>query len=150
MAVFRFSATVLAIGVLINLAAAQESAFRPVSNPFQDGFAYRVGDELAPDVDIEGVRWTQLRVAPRGDREIEADQSMAINTELEFDSALDHSVTALVVVLLQDEQGTPLDRLQCDPFRIAGGRLKKERQRFTVSGRALLATRSVYIFCELQ
>ena len=150
MAAMRIGATVLAVSLFVSLAAAQDSSSRPVSNPFQDGFSYRIGDDLAPAVDIEGVRWTRLHVATKGDREIEADRNMPVVTDLEFDSARDGSVTALVVVLLEDEEGAPLQRLQCEPFRIPGGRHKVERQRFEVSGQILLATRSVYLFCELQ
>ena len=130
MAAIRIGMAVLVAAALVAPARAQESSFRPVSNPYQDGFEYRIGDDLEPAVDIEGVRWTLLRIAAKGEGEIDADRSTAINADLEFENTHDRSVTAVVVVLREDEEGAPLERLECDSFRIAGNHVKGERQRF--------------------
>lgn len=150
MAAIRIGVGVLVMAAVAAVATAQEGSFRLVSNPFQDGFEYRVGEDLQPAVDIEGVRWTLLHVAPKGERNIDAERNVAIVADLEFENTRDRSVTALVVLLLEDEEGAPLERLECDTFHIAGKGVKGERQRFKVSGQVLLATRSVYLFCELE
>lgn len=131
--------------------AVQEAEFERVTNPFQDGYAYAVGDDLAPNVEIDGVRWRSVRIAVKGDREIEPDRSIPIIVELAFESLRDDAVDVLVVVLLEDEFGNALERLRCDPpFKVAAGSLKEPQFKFKVDGRNLLSTRNVYLFCELQ
>jgi hypothetical protein len=106
-------------------AAAQESEFAQVSNPFQEGFSYRVGEDLAPNVEVDGVRWRAVRIATKGDRDIEPDKNVGL--------------------------GNGLERLRCDPpFKLAPGSIKEAQFKFKVAGRNLLGTRNLYLFCELQ
>jgi hypothetical protein len=131
--------------------SAQDGEFEQVDNPFQDGFSYRVGDDLTPNVELDGVRWRTVRVAPKGDREIEPDRSVPITVDLAFESRRDDSVELLIILLLEDGLGNGLERLRCDPpFKLAPGSLKELQFKFKVEGRNLLGTRSLYLFCELQ
>jgi hypothetical protein len=131
--------------------AAQEGEFEQVANPFQDGYSYDIGDDLAPNVEIDGVRWRSVRIATKGDRDIEPDKNVAITVDLEFESLRDDAVDVLVIVLLEDDLGNGLERLRCDPpFKLAPGSLKEPQFKFKVAGRNLLGTRNLYLFCELQ
>ncbi len=143
--IFFFAAAGMA-----SLAAAQETEFRPVSNPFQEGYSYRIGEDLAPAVDLEGLRWTLVRVAPKSDREISAGRDVAIIVDLEFENRGDNAVKVLVVLLLEDQRGNGLERLQFEPFRAGGGRFKAIRMKFKIRGEVLLATEGLYLFCEIQ
>ena len=132
-------------------AAAQESEFAQVSNPFQEGFSYRVGEDLAPNVEVDGVRWRAVRIATKGDRDIEPDKNVPITVDLEFESVRNDAVKVLVIVLLEDGLGNGLERLRCDPpFKLAPGSIKEAQFKFKVAGRNLLGTRNLYLFCELQ
>lgn len=131
--------------------AAQDHEYATVSNPFQDGFSYRIGDDLAPNVEIDGIRWRLVRVATKGDREIEPDKNVPITVSLEFESLRDDAVYVLVILLLEDDVGNGLERLRCDPpFRVAAGVVKELHVKFKVAGENLLGTRNLYLFCELQ
>jgi hypothetical protein len=141
---------VFAAAGIASLAAAQETDFRPVSNPFQEGYSYRIGEDLVPAVDLEGLRWTLVRVAAKSDREISAGQDVQVNVDIEFENRGENAVKVLVVLLLEDQQGNPLERLQIEPFRAGAGRFKAVRQKLKVPGDALLATEGLYLFCEIQ
>lgn len=146
----------MAVAIVLLLAAAvsataQERDFAQVANPFQDGYPYHVGDDLEPNVEVDGVRWRLLRITTKGDRDIEPDKNVPITVGLEFENLRDDAVTVLVIVLLEDDLGNGLDRLRCDPpFKVAPGNLKELLYKFKVKGRNLLGTRSLYVFCELQ
>jgi len=135
---------------MASLAAAQETEFRPVSNPFQEGYSYRIGEDLVPAIELDGLRWTLVRVAPKSDREISAGRDVQINVDIEFENRGENAVKVLVVLLLEDQRGNPLERLQIEPFRAGGGRFKAVREKFKVRGEMLLATEGLYLFCEIQ
>lgn len=131
--------------------ASQDTEFEQVANPFQDGYSYDIGDELAPNVEIDGVRWRSVRIATKGDRDIEPDKNVSITVDLEFENLRDDAANILVIVLLEDDLGNGLERLRCDPpFKLAPGSLKQPQFKFKVAGRNLLGTRNLYLFCELQ
>ncbi len=136
--------------VTLALLWAQEADFRQVTNPFQDGYPYRLGDALAPNVDVEGMRWTLVRVAARTDREIVEDRDVPITVDLEFENRREEATDVLVILLLEDADGNGLERIQCDTVRAGAGRFKSSRQKFKVPGEALLKTEGLYLFCELQ
>jgi hypothetical protein len=131
-------------------AVAQETEFRAVSNPFQEGFPYTVGEEMAPNVNIDGVRWTLVQVVTKGDREIVEDREIPVVVDLEFENRRERAVNLLVILLLENEDGDPLERIRCNPIRAGAGRFKTATQKAKVMGNALLNTRRLYLFCELQ
>lgn len=144
-------ATIVLVALVAVAAPAQDGEFVQVANPFQDGFSYRVGDDLTPSVEIDGVRWRTVRIAVKGDREIEPDRAVPITVELQFESRRDDNVEVLVILLLEDDLGNGLERLRCDPpFKLPPGSLKDLQFKFKVEGRNLLGTRNLYLFCELQ
>ena len=56
----------------------------------------------------------------------------------------------LVIVLFEDAQGAPLDRVECKQVRVSGERGKESVQKFKLEGRVLLDARKVYLFCEVE
>jgi len=132
------------------LARAQETEFRPVTNPYQEGFAYRIGDDLVPGVEIDGLRWTLVRIATKGDTDPEPDREMPIIVDVEFENRREHAVSLLVVLLLEGDGSRPLERLEFPSIRAGAGRFKASRAKFKLGGDLLIATRSVYLFCEIE
>jgi hypothetical protein len=139
--------TVATLAAMTGLAAAQESEYRQVSSPFQQAYAYFIGDELEPNAEIDGVRWEYVRVATRGDGEVQAGEENPIVVTLRFQSVRDKAARVQVSFLLEDARGEMLDRIQCEPFKVGGGRSKEVTERFDVMGDTLLATRGLYVSC---
>jgi hypothetical protein len=144
------AAAALAAAGVAGFSAAQETEFRSVSNPFQEGYPYRIGEDLAPGVEIDDFRWTLVRLITRAEGEIEPGEEIALTAELEFENRREDGVRVLVVLLLEDQRGNPVERLQFSPFRAGGGRFKVVREKFKLPGDVLLATEGLYLFCEIQ
>jgi hypothetical protein len=129
---------------------AQEIGLRASANPFQEGFTYRVGEELIPNVDVDGVRWRLVQVATKRDKQITPGKEVAITVDLELQNARSESAEVLVVLLLENSRGDPLDRLPFDSIQLRAGQTKKLRNKLKVPADTLLATRGLYLFLELQ
>jgi hypothetical protein len=142
----------LAVGSAMLAAAgllpAQEYASAP--NPYQGEFTYKVDTELKPLVEVEGVRWPLLRVAPKNADEVRSGQSAAITIAYDLENVRDQAAKVVLVVLFEDAQGNGLDRVECDPVQVPGGSVKSARQKTKVQGDVLLATEKLYLFLEVQ
>ena len=133
------------------VAHAQDPDVRIEDNPYQEEFDYTLGETLAPNVEIEGLRWTSVRIAPRGDREIDpGDDGVDVEVVVAFDNRGSDDVRAQVVVLLEDGGGQPLERLSLESVRVRDGRTQEADERFEVPGASLLAVERVYLFLELE
>jgi hypothetical protein len=128
---------------------AQEGRYREVESPFQDDFDYTVNTELAPLVEVDGVRWTRFAVVVKGDKEIVDDKKMAVTVESSFVNTNRDTVKILVIALLEDAAGTPLDRVECAQVSATRDRSKELVQKFKLSGAVLEATRRIYLYCEI-
>ncbi len=132
-------------------AHAQDADVRTVDNPYQEEFDYTLGEILAPNVEVEGVRWTSMRVAPRGSGQVDpGDDEVDIELTIALDNRGTDDARVQVVVLLEDGAGQPLDRLSLEPIRVRDGRNENAAERFKVSGASLLAVEKVYLFLELE
>lgn len=135
---------------LIGSATAQEGEYRAVDNPFQDDFEYRINTDLRPMVEIDGVRWTRFAIRTKEGQEIATDKNIPVTVELEFASSNQNKVKVLVIALLEDSGGGPLDRIECKPVGASTNRLKESVQKFKLPGNILEATRRVYLFIEVS
>lgn len=140
----------VAVGAVVHLASAQQQAdVRDVDSPYQEEFAYSIGETLNPRVAMAGIRWTSVSVAPRRDERIDPDVEIPVEVLLEFDNPTDTTHKLLVILLLENEAGAQLARIECDTVRTPQGRLKEERQKTRVDGSALLGTEKIYLFAEI-
>jgi hypothetical protein len=143
-----------AIALLVLLAAAgpsaQEEDPSAHSSPYQAEFEYTVGDDLDPSVVIEGVRWSLIRMAVRGDREPEAGKRIPVDLTLGFSNDRSETVTLHVALLLEDDTGGLLDQLECEPIRLGAGRSKELSQKHRVWGDALLGARLIYVDLSVE
>lgn len=129
--------------------AAQDEPVRTSQGVYQEDVAYRIGNRLEPRVEVDGVRWLEVEVAPRDD-EISPDQESKVDVRLRFDNRERQNATLVVVLLLEDEDGTQLHRLSLPEMRIGGTRAKEYDHKAIVPGRALLDTRRMYLFFRVQ
>lgn len=154
MGAIRSRIGVVSVMVVVAAAAvmsdAQDSDLRSVDNPYQEGFAYTIGSDLTPNVDITGLRWTLVKIAPRNDREIEADKETPIEVTLEFENRAPDSAKAQVIILLEAADGSPLERITCDPVKVGDGRFKQDTQKHKLQGSTLLNATRAYLYCEVE
>ena len=136
------------VGLLPTITA-QEGQYREVESPFQDDFDYTVNTELAPLVEVDGVRWTRFAVMVKGGKELVDDKNMAVTVESSFVNTNSNTVKILVIALLEDAAGTPLDRIECAQVSASKDRSKESVQKFKLSGAVLEATRRIYLYCEI-
>ena len=132
------------------LAGAQEGSVRSVGNPYQEGVPYSVGDDLTPDVEIDGARWTLVRIAPNAAKNPKPGRDTPVVADLRFDNRSERSARLSVVLMLEDEDGNQLERLKFPGLKLAANRVKEFQYKFTVPGDDLLATRRVYLFCQVD
>jgi hypothetical protein len=130
-------------------AAAQDADYTAVDNPFQEEFDYRVGADLRPLVAVDGVRWIRFSIRPRSDREFEPAKPVPVTVEVDVLNNGD-SADVLLIVLLEDENGTKLERLELDKIRAGRDRLREEVQKHKITESVLEATRKVYLFFEVS
>ena len=132
------------------IAGAQSEGVRVVDNPFQDDFEYRVDSDIEPMVEIAGVRWTRFGVHVKGDQDFDPSKSVPVTVELDFVNTNPDGVKVLVIILFEDVNGNPIDRLECDRVSVSGDRTKESADKYKVSGTVLRATARVYLFCEVE
>jgi hypothetical protein len=148
-AVRRAAAVVLALACGAPLAA-QDDAARQSPNPYQEDRPFELGRELAVNVEVEGVRWVAVRVAPPEGQQPAPGVDGTVLVDLSFDNRSRRGVDLVVALLLEDEGGAPLRRLSCPVVHLGGGKAREYRHSFMAPGDVLLAARRVYLFLEVQ
>ena len=130
-------------------AAAQNRDYTPVTSPFQEDFEYRVGAELHPGVEVDGVRWMRFSIRPRTDREYEPDMAVPVTVEVDLLNTSD-GADVLLIILFEDENGASLDRLELDRIKAGRDRLREVVQKHKVIASVLEDTRRLYLFFEVS
>lgn len=143
------AAGLLALFGLAGPAAAQDAGYTQVESPFQEDFEFRVGSELRPRVEVDGVRWMRFSIRPKSDREYERSKAVPVTVEVDLDNKGD-SADVLLIVLFEDENGTSLDRLELDGIKAGRDRLREVVQKHKVTASVLEDTRRVYLFFEVS
>jgi len=130
-------------------AAAQSVTWREVDNPYQEDIAYDLGDTVHPHVDVEGLRWQSLTIDVGDGELIAAEQDVAVEISIEVENRTGSSERVLVILLLEDADGGPLDRIEMKPFKVAGERRKERRESTRLASEDLRATERMYLFFEV-
>ncbi len=148
----RVQAIALVLIALASPAFGQEDAgdWQQVVSPYQEGFKYSVGDDLRPRVEIDGLRWTRLNLATKGEREIQAGEETPMVLTLEFENRAESSREARIILLFQDSVGRPLERISLDSVKVGSGKFEEDRQKLKISGDTLLNMTELYIYCEVE
>jgi hypothetical protein len=148
----RFSCAVVFVLVIACAVGvrAQEEAIQSSPNPYQEDVPYRIGEALTPNVEVSEIRWLEARVAPREGDEPARGREITALVDLRFDNRGRKGSTLIVVLLLEDDDGSELHRLACPEMRLGGDRVKEFRHKLTVPGEALLDTRRMYLFFRVQ
>jgi hypothetical protein len=128
---------------------AQSAEWRVVDNPFQEDIEYSVGTTHTPQVEVEGVRWRSFRIDAPDRARLEDGEDAEITIALEFENRRTKSARILVILLLEDADGNPLDRIEANQFKLTGGRLKQRTETATIPAANVEAVRRVYVFFEV-
>ncbi len=143
------AAALMALSLAAVPAAAQNADYTTAANPFQDDFEYEIGSDLRPLVAVDEVRWIRFAIRPRNDREYDPTKEVPLVVEVDVLNN-GNSADVLLIVLFEDENGNPLDRLELDTIKAGRGRLREEVQKHKISGSVLEATRRLYLFFEVS
>jgi hypothetical protein len=130
-------------------ASAQEAMWRLVDNPYQEDLDYTLGTTLTPRVEIDGVRWRSFLLESRRDPNLAAYDQIPVDLTVEVENRSTQTEKVLIILLLEDADGAPLDRIEVKTFKIPSGRLKERTQSADILGQVLLDTRRVYAFFEV-
>jgi hypothetical protein len=131
-------------------AHAQEQEFEQVGDLFQREYDYEVGNELALNVDLSGLRWSTLEIQPRNPDDLRPGRGEKVDLNMLFENTRDDNAEITIVVLLEGADGGLLERLECRPIRVGDNEVEEERDRQKVLADSLAATEKVYVFAEVE
>ena len=129
--------------------AAQSAEWRVADNPYQEDVAYRIGDTFNPGVVVEGVRWHSFTVVAPDRGPTGGGVNLSTDLTVEFENRGSKSAKILVILLLEDADGNPLERIEVRSFKVASGRLKERTEDIVLSSTTLDETERVYLFFEV-
>lgn len=139
----------ITVAVVAAPVTAQNPEWRIADNPYQEDIEYTAGATHNPMVQVEGVRWRSFSIERPDFGLVDDDEIVETEVILEFESRRDKSARILVILLLEDENGAPLDRIEAKPFKLAAGRLKERKISAEIQAGDLKAAQKVYLFFEV-
>lgn len=141
-------AVVLLVVLAAGVAAAQQpGSYTPVENPYQADLAFTSGRPIDLFVEIDGVRVDGIVLVPGGDPR--AGEQVDCQLQVLGASVADKRATVNAVILLEDADDKPLERVTLDAFRVKPGKPFDEKQKRVVSGDALLGATKVYVLVQV-
>jgi hypothetical protein len=142
------------VGLMLSAAAApseaQSAEWKVSDNPYQEDVAYRIGDTFKPGVVVEGVRWHSFTVAAPDRGPTGGEVNLSTDLTVEFENRGTKSAKVLVILLLEDADGNPLERVEVRQFKVASGRMKERTENVVLSSRTISETERTYLFFEVM
>jgi hypothetical protein len=144
------TAALIAAAVLTaTAAAAQTPEWRITENPYQEDIEYELGSTHTPMVEVDQIRWRSFNIARPDFGLVEAEETISVDVTFEFENRRDKSAKVLVILLLENENGDPLERIEARPLKLAAGRFKERKETAKLSVEILRAARRAYLFFEV-
>lgn len=141
----------IGIGLMIlcvaTVAAQEAPAYKISDNPFQEDLPFALGQPIVLNVDIQGVRFNAINIAPRG--EVQPGTTMTCDVSVSGSNQRDGKVEVAAVLLLEDDQGKGIERVQLNSFKARSGRDFNVVSKVTIQGDTLRAATRVYVFVEV-
>ena len=142
-------AVVLLVVLAAGVAAAQQpGSYTPVENPYQADLSFTSGRPIDLFVEIDGVRVDGIVLVPGGDPR--AGEQVDCQVQVLGASVAERRATVNAVILLEDADDKPLERVTMDPFRVKPGKPFDEKQKRVVTGDALLGASKVYVLIQVS
>lgn len=130
-------------------AAAQTVEWRLVDNPYQEDVAYSIGDVYNPGVEVGGVRWHSFSIAAPDPDELRGGGNVPTEVALRFENRQPKSAKVLVILLLEDSDGAPLERVEIRRFKVPASRMKDRVEDIALPARVFESAERVYLFFEV-
>ncbi|GEM_PF-3531151 len=143
---------VLGVGLLVTaqvMAQEPEVQFTEAENPWQGEIEYTVGETVNPKVQIAGIRWFGLQVAPER-ATLPSGTEVKAQVRMGFENTTGRTASVMVVLIFEDEQGVGLDRVELKKVRVKAGQRKIAREKIRVQADVLRATARLYLFAEVR
>lgn len=146
---FRLAAAFLIIAAAAAVAGAQTPEWRLEDNPYQEDVAYSIGEVFEPGVAVDGVRWLSFTIAA-------PDPSLLVGTEtfetevlVSLENRRAKSAKVLLILLLEDADGNPLERVEIRQFKVPGNRLRERTEAVEFPNSYIDDVSRAYIFFEI-
>jgi hypothetical protein len=123
---------------------------RQVENPYQEEFDYELGERLELDVQIGALVLNSLRVVAGNQDDIEAGKTVKAFVYLELENPSDSSASIDTILLLEDEQGIQLERVELKSVKVSSGDAKEDDQKVKLDGRTLRDLGKIYLYAEVN
>jgi len=130
-------------------ATAQSGDWRIVENPYQEDIEYALGSEFRPGVEVEDIRWRGMTIDGPDPSLLFDGEEAEIEVTMEFENRGNASARILVILLLEDADGNPLDRIEARQFKLAAGRLKERKETVTIPVATIKGLSRIYVFFEV-
>lgn len=145
----RFLTALIVAAVVVVPVAAQDSEWRTEENPYQEDVNYTIGDVFKPQVAVNSVRWQSFAIAAPDRGTLMEGEIISTEVTVVFENRGRGSARVLVILLLEDDDGNPLDRVEVRPFKIGGDRVKERTESVELTAAVIEATRRAYLFFEI-
>jgi len=142
-------AAVLSVAAISIPAAAQGADWRIVDNPYQEDIQYSLGSTFTPRVEVEGVRWRSFMIEAPDRASLIDGEEAEIEVMMEFENRSNSSARVLLILLLEDADGNPLDRIEAKKFKLAAGRLKERNETARLPVATIKTVSRIYVFFEV-
>jgi len=142
-------AAVLTVAMIASPATAQNPDWRVVENPYQEEIEYDIGATHTPRVEVEKVRWHSFTIERRDPDLLRERETVDTEVTLMFENRGTKTTKILLILLLEDADGNPLDRIEAKRFKLASGRLKERKETVSLPSEVIRSTRRVYVFFEV-
>lgn len=146
----RHVVSVIALTVLAVLASAQEAAYSPSENPFQNEFDFSPGRVIELRADVQGMRLDLISLVVL--ETVQAGKPIKCEIELTGNNMSSGKVEVSAVLLLEDatSKGIQGGRLLVEAFKVKSGRAFAQKQSVQVPGDVLTQVSKVYVLIQLQ
>jgi hypothetical protein len=136
--------------VAAGITAAQGTGLREVTSPFTEEFDHKIGQTLNLDLSVDGIKWTLIKTSAGNPADWEDGRDTKTTFTTELENLTDTPRILSVIILLEDERGRQLDRVELKGIKAKPGKFVKDVQKIKIDGALLTDTSKVYIFAEVQ
>ncbi|RLE18099.1 MAG: hypothetical protein DRJ61_03860 [Acidobacteria bacterium] len=149
----RIAKFLIFIGIFLASAvitAAQGPDLRKIESPLQEEFDFRIGQILGLNLHIDGIKWTVLKADAGDMTRWTAGKTTKTSFTNELENLTDTPLILSIILLLEDDRGRQLERVELKRIKVGPGRYTQAIQKIKIDGGNLADTAKVYIFAEVE
>lgn len=146
----RRMVSLIALTVFAVLASAQEAAYTPSENPFQNEYDFSLGRVIELRADVQGVRLDAVSLVAV--ETVQTGRPIQCEVELLGNNLSSGKVEVSTVLLLEDASSKGLQggRILLDAFKVKSGKAFAQKQAVQVPGEVLTQASKIYVLIQLQ